>query len=143
VQNDKFLFETGSTRNKNISQNWSKDKNNQGFLNQLLGEGIIKEYNGDLENDKKEIRNIDELMEQYMTALVKVDEKMIAIKGKNVATGIHEITGFKTTGEEIAERYKDRKDIIKMNIFTFNNWVNFFTYKIKKDNPPTKTIVRR
>lgn len=30
-----------------------------------------------------------------------------------------------------------------MNIFTFNNWVNFFTYKIKKDNPPTKTTVRR
>jgi len=38
---------------------------------------------------------------------------------------------------------KDWNDIIKMNIFTFNSRVNFFTYKVKKDNPPTKTIVRR
>ncbi len=41
------------------------------------------------------------------------------------------------------ELNENRKDIVKMNIFTFNNWLNYFTQKLKKEIAETKMIKRR
>jgi hypothetical protein len=41
------------------------------------------------------------------------------------------------------ELNENRKDIVKMNIFTFNNWLNYFNQKIKKEIAETKMIRRR